>query len=86
MEIQWSLVLFTVVAGAGAWQFAAAMIEALAKKDELPCRAESIVAFVLLVVGGCLSVTHLKHVDRILEALSQAGYQAHEVDTTDFYH
>lgn len=35
MEIQWSLVLFTVVAGAGAWQFAAAMIEALAKKDEL---------------------------------------------------
>lgn len=70
MEIQWSLVLFTVVAGAGAWQFAAAMIEALAKKDELPCRAESIVAFVLLVVGGCLSVTHLKHVDRILEALN----------------
>lgn len=26
------------------------------------------------------------HKDRILEALSQAGYQAHEVDTTDFYH
>lgn len=70
MEIQWSLVLFTVVAGAGAWQFAAAMIEALAKKDELPGRAESIVAFVLLVVGGCLSVTHLKHIDRILEALN----------------
>ena len=70
MEIQWSLVLFTVVAGAGAWQFAAAMIEALAKKDELPGRAESIMAFVLLVVGGCLSVTHLNHVDRILEALN----------------
>ena len=26
------------------------------------------------------------HKDRLLEALSQAGYQAHEVDTTDFYH
>ena len=26
------------------------------------------------------------HKDRILEALSQAVYQAHEVDTTDFYH
>ena len=24
--------------------------------------------------------------DAPLEALSQAGYQAHEVDTTDFYH
>ena len=36
MEIQWSLVLFTVVSGAGAWLFASSMIEALAKKDELP--------------------------------------------------
>lgn len=70
MEIQWSLVLFTVVSGAGAWLFASSMIEALAKKDELPTKVESIVAFVLLAVGGCLSVTHLKHVDRILEALN----------------
>lgn len=70
MEIQWSLVLFTVVSGAGAWLFASSIIEALAKKDELPSKAESIAAFVLLAVGGCLSVTHLKHVDRILEALN----------------
>lgn len=70
MEIQWSLVLFTVVSGAGAWLFAASMIGALAKKGELPTKAESIVSFVLLAVGGCLSVTHLKHVDRILEALN----------------
>lgn len=70
MEIQWSLVLFTVVSGAGAWLFASSLIEALAKKDELPSKAESIVSFVLLAVGGCLSVTHLKHVDRIFEALN----------------
>ncbi len=55
MEIQWSLVLFTVVSGAGAWLFASSIIEALAKKDELPSKAESIAAFVLLAVGGCLS-------------------------------
>lgn len=70
MEIQWSLVLFTVVSGAGAWLFAFSVIEALAKKDELPSKAESIASFALLAVGGCLSVTHLKHVDRILEALN----------------
>lgn len=70
MEIQWSLVLFTVVSGAGAWLFLWSMVEALLKKDALPSKAESITAFVLLAVGGCLSVTHLKHVDRILEALN----------------
>lgn len=62
--------LFTVVSGAGAWMFASSIIEALAKKDELPNKVETIVAFVLLAVGGCLSVTHLKHVDRIFEALN----------------
>ena len=54
MEIQWSLVLFTVVSGAGAWMFASSIIESLAKKDVLPNKLETIVAIVLLAVGGCL--------------------------------
>ena len=70
MEIQWALVMFTVVSGAGAWLFASSMIAALAGRGELPTKLESIVAFVLVAVGGCLSVLHLKHVDRILEALN----------------
>lgn len=70
MEVQWALVFFTVVSGTGAWLFAWSSIQALAKKGELPTRAEAIVTFVLLVVGGCLSVLHLKHVDRIMEALN----------------
>ena len=70
MEIQWALVMFTVVSGAGAWLFASSMIAALAGRSELPTKLESIVAFVLVAVGGCLSVLHLKHVDRILEALN----------------
>lgn len=70
MEIQWALVLFTVVSGAGAWLFAFSMLGYLLKKNETPSKAESIVAFVLLAVGGCLSVLHLKHVDRIFEALN----------------
>ena len=70
MEAQWSLVLFTVISGAGAWLFATSMAVALAKKSALPTKVETIVAIVLLAVGGIASVTHLKHVDRIFEALN----------------
>lgn len=70
MEIQWALVLFTVVSGAGAWLFASSMLSYLLKKDVTPSKLETIVSFVLVAVGGCLSVMHLSHVDRILEALN----------------
>lgn len=70
MEIQWALVLFTVVSGAGAWLFAFSMLGWLLKKDAAPSKMETITAFVLTAVGGCMSVLHLSHVDRILEALN----------------
>lgn len=70
MEIQWALVLFTVISGAGAWLFAFSMLGYLLKKDAAPSKMETIVAFVLVAVGGCMSVLHLSHVDRILEALN----------------
>ena len=70
MEAQWSLVLFTVISGAGAWLFATSMMGALAKKSALPTKVETIAAIVLLAVGGVASVTHLKHIDRIFEALN----------------
>lgn len=70
MEVQWALVLFTVVSGTGAWLFAWSMIANLLKKGEAPDKRESIVSIVLLVIGGCLSVLHLKHFERILEALN----------------
>ena len=70
MEIQWALVLFTVVSGAGAWLFAFSMLGSLLKKDAAPGKMETITAFVLVAVGGCMSVMHLSHVDRILEALN----------------
>lgn len=70
MEIQWALVLFTVVSGAGAWLFACAMLGQLLKKDAAPGKVETIGSFALVAVGGCMSVAHLSHVDRILEALN----------------
>lgn len=71
MEIQWALVLFTAISGTGAWLFAFSMLGYLFKKNETPSKMETIVAFVLLVIGGCMSVLHLSHVDRILEALNR---------------
>ena len=56
MEIQWALVLFTVVSGAGAWLFAFSMLGSLLKKDAAPGKMETITAFVLVAVGGCMSV------------------------------
>lgn len=71
MEVQWALVLFTVVSGCGAWSFAWAMLSHLLKKAAAPGKLETIVAFILVALGGCISVLHLKHVDRILEALNR---------------
>lgn len=70
MEIQWALVLFTAISGVGAWLFASSMVGSLAKKSAPPTLLESVVSVVLLAVGGLCSVAHLKHVDRILEALN----------------
>lgn len=70
MAAQWSLILFTVISGAGAWLFAWSMIQALAKKGAMPTKIETVVSAVLLAVGGIASATHLKHIDRIFEALN----------------
>lgn len=71
MHIEWTLTLFTVVAGTGAWLFVASALGELAKKEKNPSKIEAIVSFILLVIGGCISVLHLKHPDRILEALNR---------------
>lgn len=71
MEIQWTLVLFTLISGTGAWLFASAALGEILNKEKEASKIETIVAFVLIVIGGCLSVLHLKHPDRILEALNR---------------
>lgn len=71
MEIQWSLVLFTVLAGSGAWLFAfmgAAEMRGIvhAAKTRM---AVCVLSLALLVAGGLASVTHLSHPDRIMGVL-----------------
>ena len=70
MEIQWSLVLFTALSGAGAWLVACAGLDAfkgLARKAVVPA---VIAGISLIIVGGIASATHLSHVDRIMAVLA----------------
>ncbi len=71
MAIQWSLVLFTVLSGCGAWLFACTAADEFrggaAAKVRMPA---CIAALVLLIVGGIASATHLSHVDRIMAVLA----------------
>lgn len=70
MEIQWSLVLFTALSGLGAWLFACIGLSELKGAPSKTAFAGSVLAVVLLAVGGICSVTHLSHPERMLEALN----------------
>lgn len=71
MEIQWSLVLFTAISGAGAWLFAfVGLNEFLGRaRNDKGLMVGCVLAAVLLAVGGVASVTHLSHVDHVLWVL-----------------
>lgn len=71
MEIQWSLVIFTTLAGCGAWLAAILGLNELRGdvKDASTKSIAAIAALALVIVGGIASVTHLSHPDRIMAAL-----------------
>lgn len=69
MSVQWSLVLFTAIAGTGAWMFACtgiAELKGLGKKTAVPA---TIVALILAIAGGFASLSHLSHPERVFGAL-----------------
>ncbi len=70
MEIEWPLVLFTALTGCGGWVAVCIAIDLFAGKTKRTNDVASVVAVVLLALGGCASVLHLQHPDRILGALS----------------
>lgn len=71
MAIQWSLVLFTVLTGAAGWMFACTAWDKFAGKNGEAAFSTSIVALIVMIVGGCASVTHLAHPENIMEALNR---------------
>ena len=70
MNIQWPLVLFSAIAGAGAWLFVCTAINEFRGGSEKLRIPTSITAIVLLLIGGVASATHLSHVERMLEVLN----------------
>ncbi|WP_334098299.1 DmsC/YnfH family molybdoenzyme membrane anchor subunit [Gordonibacter pamelaeae] len=69
MDIQWSLVIFTALTGLGGWLFFFVGLNTLLGKTDKGAFAGTMASLVLVVVGGCASVTHLSHPDRMLGAL-----------------
>lgn len=69
--IQWPLVLFTLIAGAGYGTLAASGVARLAGRQSDGVRSLSlVVALVLLCVGGLMSVFHLVHPERFMGAIT----------------
>jgi len=69
MAIQWSLVLFTALTGLAGWMFAAIAVSEFKGTMKDAAFPAGLVALIVLIVGGCCSVTHLSHPDRMLGAL-----------------
>lgn len=70
MSIQWSLVLFTLLTGAGGCLFAFIGLNEIVRWSKKDTFAAGIASLALVAVGGLASVTHLSHPDRIMNALS----------------
>lgn len=69
--IQWPLVLFTVISGAGYGVLAAAGVARLAgKQGASTCKTALVAAMALLGVGGLMSVFHLAHPERFMAAIA----------------
>ncbi len=69
--IQWPLVLFTLIAGAGYGLLATTGLARLAGKQGDETRTWALIAtLVLLVVGGLMSVFHLVHPERFMGAIA----------------
>lgn len=73
MEIQWPLLIFSVLLGAssGIMVFLGiGEIKGAFKKVRFPL---SLIALILLVIGGCASAFHLGHIDRALYILGNVN-------------
>lgn len=70
MEIQWPLVLFTLLTGAGGWLLAFVAANEFTGKSKVDPFKVALVGLIVVVLGGFASVLHLTHPDRIMNALS----------------
>ena len=73
MTIQWSLVLFTLLTGTAGWAFACVAWDKLSSVNNNADKSAmaAAVAAVVMLAGGCVSVTHLAHPENIMAALNR---------------
>lgn len=70
MAIQWSLVFFTVLTGMAGWLFACIALGQFREESLVGALPPAVASLVLAVAGGLVSVAHLSHPERMLEALN----------------
>ena len=70
MDIQWPLVLFSLIAGTGGSLFAFVALSELVGGKGKTRFAATVTALVLIVVGGCLSMLHLASPQNAFAALT----------------
>ena len=68
MAIQWPLLIFSLLAGCGGALLSSIGIAELLKIGKKTCKIASIVALILLIIGGCASVLHLGQPKNIMAA------------------
>ena len=73
MEIQWSLALFTVIAGTGAGVLAFAGVSEFFGASKKARFIAAICSLILLVVGGSVSVFHLSQPANFMSAAANLG-------------
>lgn len=73
MAVQWPLLIFSLLTGASAGMMVFVGIGELAGRFKRVRFLLAVVAFVLLIVGGCASVLHLGHPERALHILGNVN-------------
>lgn len=70
MVIEWSLVLFTLIAGAGAGMLVFAGLGEFLGASKKTRFVSGVVALILLIAGGCFSLLHLANPANVMAAAS----------------
>ena len=73
MEIQWPLLIFSVLLGVTSGSFVFLAVGELRGKFREVRFTGALIAFICLAVGGCVSVLHMGHPERATHLLGNLG-------------
>ena len=73
MEVQWPLLVFSVLLGVTSGSFVFLAVGELTGRFKNVRFLGALIAFVFLAVGGCVSVLHMGHPERATHLLGNLG-------------